>query len=584
MDYIGDFTTASVARLFFTTHSAAGSPIAPSSAFEAADIRLYKNNSTSERSSQAGWTMYSPFDSITGLHCIQFDLSDDTDAGFYSNNSAYTAVLAPDETVDGVAVVKVIGCFTIGKAVTLDASGVRSAVGLASANLDTQLSAKANESGGNIAAIKAKTDNLPASPAAVGSAMTLSDGAITAAKLASNAITEAKIADGAITKVKAPNLATLEIVGRVITNVHDIDSVTDATHFTLVDWSTDALRAGDWLIWDVTNNGVQYPSEESRVVSFDSETGNVVLESPGLSHLNLYNHAQTTSFALTRSSISPASSGSGLDAAGVRSAIGLASANLDAQLDALPTASENATAVAAQASISTALTTIGTNLDMKVSDVSGGSGSDKSVIVFGTVSDIQLPLIALTESPGSWGGLGLDSDVAGLSIVFCDEQDTQIVAPRRILANNENWITIDEAVPWLAVGCEFQIYPVGAAGVASDIATEAVNTSRVFTLVRTDAGLVSETKTISKGSPANTYAIDFRNDAAANQRIFSVDSIVIVSGSGSGLVFASPERDGRTQVKVRITGVTAGDYTARVTVTYDSGATERGIISVRVVD
>lgn len=45
-----------------------------------------------------------------------------------------------------------------------------------------------------VAAIKAKTDNLPASPAAVGSAMTLSDGAITDAKFSSaglNAIADA---------------------------------------------------------------------------------------------------------------------------------------------------------------------------------------------------------------------------------------------------------------------------------------------------------------------------------------------------------------------------------------------------------
>lgn len=40
----------------------------------------------------------------------------------------------------------------------------------------------------NIGAIKAKTDNLPGSPAAVGSAMTLQDGAITAAKVATGAI------------------------------------------------------------------------------------------------------------------------------------------------------------------------------------------------------------------------------------------------------------------------------------------------------------------------------------------------------------------------------------------------------------
>jgi dihydroxyacetone kinase DhaKLM complex PTS-EIIA-like component DhaM len=114
---------------------------------------------------------------------------------------------------------------------TLDAAGVRTAVGLASANLDTQLAAiddlvdtevaaiktvvdavlvDTNElqtdwaDGGRldvildarasqtsvdtvddfldteIAAIKAKTDNLPASPAAVGSAMTLTSGERTA--------------------------------------------------------------------------------------------------------------------------------------------------------------------------------------------------------------------------------------------------------------------------------------------------------------------------------------------------------------------------------------------------------------------
>jgi hypothetical protein len=40
-------------------------------------------------------------------------------------------------------------------------------------DLDAQVSTRAPESGGNVAAIKAKTDNLPASPAAVGSAMTL---------------------------------------------------------------------------------------------------------------------------------------------------------------------------------------------------------------------------------------------------------------------------------------------------------------------------------------------------------------------------------------------------------------------------
>jgi hypothetical protein len=70
---------------------------------------------------------------------------------------------------------------------TLDAAGVRTAVGLASANMDTQLAAIAGfidtevasilaAVDTEVAAIKAKTDNLPASPAAVGSAMTLTAG------------------------------------------------------------------------------------------------------------------------------------------------------------------------------------------------------------------------------------------------------------------------------------------------------------------------------------------------------------------------------------------------------------------------
>lgn len=48
---------------------------------------------------------------------------------------------------------------------TLNAAGVRTAVGLASANLDTQLSAIAGYIDTEVGAIKAKTDNLPSDPA-----------------------------------------------------------------------------------------------------------------------------------------------------------------------------------------------------------------------------------------------------------------------------------------------------------------------------------------------------------------------------------------------------------------------------------
>ena len=66
--------------------------------------------------------------------------------------------------------------------------------------LDTEVAAILAAVDTEVAGIKAKTDNLPASPAAVGSAMTL----------AADAITSATIAAGAITSSEAPALANLD--------------------------------------------------------------------------------------------------------------------------------------------------------------------------------------------------------------------------------------------------------------------------------------------------------------------------------------------------------------------------------------
>jgi hypothetical protein len=110
-DYPEDFTTVTV---MFTTHSATGAPVAPSSAFEIADLKVYKNGSAAEKATTNGMTMASPFDSITGLHCVVIDTSNDTgDGGFWVAGAVYTVVLSPDETVDGVVVLKVIGQFAI---------------------------------------------------------------------------------------------------------------------------------------------------------------------------------------------------------------------------------------------------------------------------------------------------------------------------------------------------------------------------------------------------------------------------------------------------------------------------------------
>lgn len=119
-DHLGSFNASSTIYFYFTTHAASGAAVAPSSAFEAADLKIYKNGSATERTSASGITMTSPFDSVTGLHAVAIDLSDNTDAGFYAAGSEYVVVLSPDETVDSLAVVKVLAYFSIERVVKVN--------------------------------------------------------------------------------------------------------------------------------------------------------------------------------------------------------------------------------------------------------------------------------------------------------------------------------------------------------------------------------------------------------------------------------------------------------------------------------
>jgi hypothetical protein len=110
-DYPEDFTTVVVP---LTTHSSTGAPVAPSSAFETADFRIYKNGSSTEKATTNGLTIQSPHDTVTGLHFLIIDTSNNTgDTGFWTAGSVYTVVLIPDETVDSVAVTKVVGQFGV---------------------------------------------------------------------------------------------------------------------------------------------------------------------------------------------------------------------------------------------------------------------------------------------------------------------------------------------------------------------------------------------------------------------------------------------------------------------------------------
>jgi hypothetical protein len=114
MNYLGDFADNSVVKMYFTTHDKDGAAVAPSSAFENTDIRIYKDGSATQKTSVNGIVMTSPFDALVGLHLLSIDTGNDTgDVGFWTTGGEYSIVLIPDETVDGESVISVIGSFSI---------------------------------------------------------------------------------------------------------------------------------------------------------------------------------------------------------------------------------------------------------------------------------------------------------------------------------------------------------------------------------------------------------------------------------------------------------------------------------------
>lgn len=106
----------------------------------------------------------------------------------------------------------------------------------------------------------------------------------------------------------------------------------------------------------------------------------------------------TTGAALT--SASSGGGGGGLDAAGVRAAIGLASANLDTQLAALPTAAENADAVWDEAVDGS--TTARESLRLHNSALGGkASGLGTTTAVFRDLADSKARITATVDTEGN---------------------------------------------------------------------------------------------------------------------------------------------------------------------------------------
>ena len=109
MQWLGDRNAGSTVRFGFNTNAVAGESITIGTN---GTIAIYKDGSTTERSSANGITFVEDHDAHTGTHTIAIDLSDNTDAGFYAAGSTYM-VKYHTATIDGKAISAWVAGFTI---------------------------------------------------------------------------------------------------------------------------------------------------------------------------------------------------------------------------------------------------------------------------------------------------------------------------------------------------------------------------------------------------------------------------------------------------------------------------------------
>lgn len=108
---LGDFPVNAIVRFLWATNGQDGASITRGTN---GSIRIYKNDSTTERSSAAGITDTEDLDTQTGVHHLKIDLSDNTDAGFYVAGSDYFVVLN-GAVIDTKTVNVPLAQFSIGK-------------------------------------------------------------------------------------------------------------------------------------------------------------------------------------------------------------------------------------------------------------------------------------------------------------------------------------------------------------------------------------------------------------------------------------------------------------------------------------
>ena len=351
----GPVPLGAVLPVFFSSYAGSTGASVTLTGLAVTDIEIYKGTSMTQRASDAGYTLLDTdgidVDSTTGIHAFSIDTGDNTDSGFFAAGSFYTvivsAVTVDSQTVNFIAATfRIVPAESSSGVAKVDVTHFGGTAGTFSSGrpeVNTTHAAGTAWGSGAITAASIAADAITAAK--------IADGAIDAATFAAGAIDAAAIATDAITSAELAATATAEIATAVRTELAtELARIDVATSTRLASASYSAPPSAATIagaVWDEAISGHLTAGTTGAKLNAAASAGDPWSTAlPGAYSagsagflVGTYLDAAISTRLATSGYTAP------LSAAGTRTALGLASANLDTQLDALPTATENADAL-----------------------------------------------------------------------------------------------------------------------------------------------------------------------------------------------------------------------------------------------
>lgn len=338
---LGTVRPGSTIRIPFSTFDKDDGSSITMTNFAAADVLVYKDGGTTERASTAGYTATTDFDGKTGKHLIVLDLADNTTSGFWAAGSEYLVA------VDSVTV----------DAVTVGGWVARFCIGYRDATLDTTIAALSSQTSFTLTAGPAEDDALNGRWALihdVASAVQVSwvqildyVGLTKTVTLAAGATFTAAAGDNISIMGPMPlqpattgRQAAVGTSGQVDANLTQAGGTNitasggrpevNTTHAAGTAWGSGAITAAAIAADAITAAKIADGAIDAGALAADALTAAKVAADVGAEIAAAVRTELATELGRLDAAVSTR-----VDAAGVRSAVGLASANLDTQLSTL---------------------------------------------------------------------------------------------------------------------------------------------------------------------------------------------------------------------------------------------------------